>query len=1080
MKYLMFICCLVFQSSRVFSSKFNEHLQFHPEGDHYLKVGSNLHLFINCTTCNSDSDFDAKNIIVMKGSQRIHDDYLNYDYNAVELTIPNLRLTHSGFYKVFYGNTNVVQDLTKVSVIEEPGSPVNITCLSFEMTNLTCSFNLSKPTSSWYMKYKLSEGSWQTIPDKYCNRLSYTCWWDSIDMPRSNMTFKGLGANMSRVKIVVKNALWTKRETFTIRISEIVKYAPVQDIHAVMGTDSMLIQWGRSKNIPGTDVAVEYRITVKSDNNWIEPITRLIYNSTRKIESVEIDGLIPYDNYTVSVWNKVMDAKGDIYWSDPAIIGNRTLPTVSQYSVSMATGSYLMYECGEKFCVILYWKNPEERYWHGQLVGYQISVDTNYTFRQDGAHGLIAVQGISEYVRLKEPLSKTNNYLLGVSLVNTEGNSADVSPILIPAWEKANMMKVTWVSVEMLPSGDKISWEINPDLCSHIVSVTIYWCLNLNSSIVQCVSDFDWHTYDIDNGCEDNWQLISTNISGMIDLKYGVSIENHQFSGGIEWEKFRFKNIRNVPEKPMFRVNADKTMVTVNVLYASNYVSDFGRPDVYYISYSKASQKTQKKCTYDETKTEFPVNFSQPIYRISGLESGSQYYICVWSGNAAGLSEAGKPVSIKTNEDTNLKIIVALSIGGGVIIIIIIIICMCRCFKNWRRRIIDDNTGIRVPDFDRSEFASNEFDKNEHDITADSGKGDSSPSSVTQDSVSENRYMSESIVNRLDKVGMCDDLKPEDNSGNTVSAATPLIQDYSRASKPLAGENVEESFSLLDRQDSIDFDSGNSDIFGISNVDRDESVANNLSEYVDHDFGKKTEIQGLKNYVALTDLKRETSMKNEEDYLPHSSLGKATSTPIVKEMAKPNCADYVDECMNPMVNKQTYETPLFTGRPEHFYHEIKELEIEDEDDKDNHENSSAKGVNPSDKVTLENQSSDNSILDSYNVAYVGSKQSNDTNVISTDYIEVDTVVGVNLVAGPVSNNELGSGPVSNEKEKAGPGSNDHLRTGPVSNEKLETGPVFSNELEIETVPNDKYEAGSMSKDKLETEYIGMESILKIM
>ncbi|KAL4226582.1 receptor [Mactra antiquata] len=994
MKDLMFIFCLVFQSSLVFSSTFNERLQIYPKGDQYLLVGSDLHLYINCTTCNNESDFDVNNVILMKGSQGIHDVYYNYNDSAVELTIADVRLTDAGYYKAFYGDTDVVQSITKVSVMEEPGKPVNITCVSFEMTDLTCSFNLSKSTRSqvfWRMEVKLQDLLVYTVNCSNATEKVVRC---------SPVPSKYLRQfNMHDVIVYGVN------ETFKVNINKtfevnynlsIVKYAPVPDIKTVMGTDSVTIQWGRPKMLKYIpNVAVEYRITVKSDNDWIESITRYIYNSFKSKELVEIDGLIPYDNYTVSVWNKVKVAKGDIYWSDPVIVERTTLSAVSQHSVSMATGSYLMFDCNGKLCVNLFWKNPEERYWCGHVIGYEISVDTNYTVGPDGANGFIAAptvyidetNGISEYVRLEKVLSKTNDYLLGVSLVNTEGSSTDVSSILIPAWEKANMMKVTWVSVEMLPLGDKISWEINPDLCSHIVSVTIYWCLNQNSTIVECVSDFDWRTYDIENGCEDNWQLISTDLSGMTDLKYGISIENQQFSGGIEWEKFRFKNLRNVPDKPMFTANADDTMLTVTILYASNYVSEFGRPDVYYISYSKATQKTQKKCTYDGTSTDFPVDFSQQIYRIPGLEYGTQYYICVWSGNAAGLSETGEPRLIETIEDSNMKITIIVSclISGVVVIAFVIVGC---CFlKKWRRKIIEDNIGIVVPGCGEPEFGSTEFLKNEQDFTADSGKGDSPSTSVSQDSGS----LSENLVSRLDKLDMSDELKPEDTSRNMVPAPSPVLPGYFRASKPFTVENLNGSNSVLDWQDGIDFDSGNSD----------------------------------------------------EDDLPHSSwddiVDKAAVTPIVKEMAKPNCtADNVDKFKNPIVNIQTYENPAFSRRPEHFYHEVKELEIEHEAEEDNHNNTSAKGVNLNDKVTLENQSTGTSILDNYNVAYVGSKQSNYSNVTPTDYIKADTVVEVNLEAGPVSNDKLVAESASNEKLKAGLVSNDKVAAGPMSKDKLET------------------------------------------
>lgn len=57
--------------------------------------------------------------------------------------------------------------------------------------------------------------------------------------------------------------------------------------------------------------------------------------------------------------------------------------------------------------------------------------------------------------------------------------------------------------------------------------------------------NFDWHTFEVTDGCKDNVKEITTNSLGSEDFKYGVSIATAELSGGIHWENFRFKNLKD-------------------------------------------------------------------------------------------------------------------------------------------------------------------------------------------------------------------------------------------------------------------------------------------------------------------------------------------------------------------------------------------------------------------------------------------------------------------------------------------------------------------------------------------------------
>ncbi|XP_053394468.1 uncharacterized protein LOC123524766 [Mercenaria mercenaria] len=741
-----------------------------PNYDVWLLAGSDLQL--NCslrvqsngTDC--VQDYSVNKTRINKGNQDLPADIFDYhvEEKTLAMTIRHVTVNDSGTYICRYGDTDLVQAFRPVHIGEAPGEP-NLTCVSKNLNNLRCSFSLSRQPVNilidWTMEYRMGWGTSEV-----------NCFSNSDSVIICEPCPEDIWASYHTYTIFVEGVNETYgvqvNKTFTVKTNEsIVKPNPVAKLGFYNESSNVQLYWDGPRGLTyksEVNFAMDYKVTVTS--KW-DNRTEMIRNALESHKVFNLTDFIPFANYSVMVQAKPTAARRDIYWSSGSTVNFETPNTVSEHSVSMATGSYLMLDCGQHvMCPIIYWKNPARKFWNGPITGYKVIVEEfelsetvvlghinkrhignepAYRLKRVIKPSSENITGMSVSGALTTTMMRNEDYRVEIMLINSEGVSASSSELLIPNWTKGQMLKPVWISVEMDDSSVYISWYIDPKYCAGITTVSYYWCLldadkPFNSTFVSCKENFDWLTFNITNGCGNETAHKIGKSHDYSDVKYAVSVETDGVSGGLMWEKFRF-NKQDVPEKPLYSVNSEGTSLIIEILYAVYYNSEGGRPEQYSVVYSECLQGMG--CySGGGVKKKFMANFTKPVYTINDLKPGSQYSVYVTSENRFGKSVDGeliirnisKVTGLPNAGDSSNLAVVLGSVFGSLFLIVIVgvLIILCRKKHNqWTA-----GAKIEIPDMDEAAMLNGSYTRtdSEKDIKKlsddhDSGKGSDSPAS---------------------------------------------------------------------------------------------------------------------------------------------------------------------------------------------------------------------------------------------------------------------------------------------------------------------------------------------------------------
>ncbi|XP_045159484.2 uncharacterized protein LOC123524929 isoform X1 [Mercenaria mercenaria] len=703
-----------------------------PKDDVFIMAGSELQ--VNCSLKMLENgsdcvdDYNIYNITIRKGSKEFSSDLFEYfaGKKTLTLTIRNVTFEDDGFYNCVYGGN--IQSTMRMHIGEPPGAPENLSCISRNFNDLSCSFALSEkivniPTGN-KIKFKMNRQKWTNITESnyHCNKSMCTFWLNSRNDAPSAYTFTP--SAQYKIRAIAWNKLGKKSTDLEIgNTGSIVKPDPVDNIGFDFTKFSrrVRLRWSCPKDLTFSDssfIAMDYKIAVTSE--W-QNRTLLVENKTTAVMEHYIENLIPFTSYTVTVQAKPSAAVLDIYWSNTSVVTFVTLSTVSEHAVSVTAGSYMMVDPGRP---LLYWKNPARRYWYGNITGYKTMlekvvlsentvdelgrIDKGYNWKNPihiyGSEPLSEnIEGMAVSAVLNNKSLKENSYQVEMMLTNTEGVSSNRSKMIVPNWNIGQALRPEWVSVEIADSSVYISWYMDPEYCAVVTSVTYYWCIvdsihPFTNSNVSCKEQFDWKTVNISDGCGSRISHEIQNSADPHDIKYSVSVQtSSQLSGGMMWEKFRFSKY-NVPEKPLYAVSTDGTNLKVHILYGDYYTSKGGSPDNYSVEYRECLQNDDCLTGISNgTIHLFPANFINPVYMIGNMKSGSQYRVRVSSFNSVGRSEYGEQFKITFANDETVSVAGALGgTAGGIVCVFLLLVLIWYGRKKYND--IQIEASIKMPD----------------------------------------------------------------------------------------------------------------------------------------------------------------------------------------------------------------------------------------------------------------------------------------------------------------------------------------------------------------------------------------------
>ncbi|KAH3850763.1 hypothetical protein DPMN_093236 [Dreissena polymorpha] len=594
--------------------------------------------------------------------------------------------------------------------------PENLTCISYNFRNLTCSFSLDRKgvadrKVNWTMEYQTKPfRDWTALPPWKCNLAAFTCAWDSV-MERSNWTFNRATSHyLIRIKVETQNTSFWSRH-WNVSTSAIVKPGRVRSLNATLENASLLLNWKVPIYLSRTDFdPLDFRIRLQDRHVWDNRTiyVRAVNNSSNPNNDFRynVSMLLGNANYTVTVQVKPSQAPSDLYWSDPETETFNTNATAPTEAPTMADGGFVVNEVGQS-CekdfvnVTFYWKNPHVKYLRGKNDSYKINIENLKTI----------TTSTSMTPFLTTCLNRLGDYFVNVRLVNdVGGESPRSSNVTWGPWKKVSRARVEVVIVQEASDGVILEWSPPSDLCNAISNVTYYWCKSHRESddirLANCET-LNWKTNDtIDglcNGSVHHWLNNTGDPSGMRNavsgMRYAVSIATSNGTGGMVWDKYRYGNYNALPAQLNYQVSIStdaKTSMTVKI---SNHefpqVNQGGKPSAFQVIYSEVTTPGSA-CPLEKTPANYTANYLKSEITIAQLKSGATYVVCVRGVNHVGSGLYGQPFVLQLPEESISSLLVGI-VGAFIVgMFVLLMSCLLRKalpeIKNYVKRKTDITT----------------------------------------------------------------------------------------------------------------------------------------------------------------------------------------------------------------------------------------------------------------------------------------------------------------------------------------------------------------------------------------------------
>ncbi|XP_052791844.1 uncharacterized protein LOC128225990 isoform X2 [Mya arenaria] len=493
----------------------------------------------------------------------------------------------------------------------------------------------------------------------------------------------------------------------------IVKPSPVQELRYVFtdNNTTLVLSWKFPMSLTlGLIKAVEYSICLTPQEfhddkcqiyrpDFPEDIVeQYLVNTPDDYTFIDI---IPHYYYNASVRMRSVSATSDLYWSDPvwlAFMSPDSEPALAPIVTGASYQRYNFSSSAQTYSLIIYWKNPPNETWGGNITGYKVVVmaisDSLVTSHPRQLGRMVqeevnivyteTFEGLRSHAELNTHLNTTQAYRVHVIMTNTMGDSPVSDSVNVSSMVEGHGPVASWVSVQLGGDSTVVSWSTGQENCHDLANVTYYWCEVSEPisdyTLIKCLN-LDWYTVSANGECNGSMVLNST--GDQSGVRYAVSLTtSSERNGGIVWDLYRFSSFDKEPGPPIYKLSRENETVTVEMtILLVPIINQGGQPLKYQIVYAPVKSQDDNRCPTGGESLTVPANLSSNEYRITGVQSGVQYSVCARGVNNAGNGAYGdSDVTQKIFQNvaelgsSEVPLIVGLVVPGVIIAAIVFIV----------------------------------------------------------------------------------------------------------------------------------------------------------------------------------------------------------------------------------------------------------------------------------------------------------------------------------------------------------------------------------------------------------------------
>ncbi|KAL5015805.1 hypothetical protein ScPMuIL_005394 [Solemya velum] len=643
--------------------------------DPYVFINKELTLTCNLTTYEPGEDSTGL-YFTRKNNELIPKKYLHIkSTRSIQLKMPVRSAEDGGNYICKLNKTGLPAVIgNQIVVVDHEVTPVkDIECRVYNWENMTCSWDLGQ---EYVHPDHLSVSLAWTIngPQYDCPHQTLTScsWWadDGADTFKDNMWYI--------MRIIVTNKekdKTTASEIFKINTRNIVKPAVIDGLVSSKNSTCVTLNWSHPKKFHDITYKVKMLSQWEESRQWQE-----IYSGG--LQSYTQCNLTPHTSYLVQVACKPTLAG---YWSDYITVAIQTDESVPGAEPPILPGSYVEQPCVENNCRKdrIYWKPLPEKYCHGDITSYTITVEDPRSGRK-GENFYFTGKVNSGELKLK----RSRTYILQIAASTRKGMSPYFSSLILPATtekppgpedfivEASHQSERTLLTLRWKKHHH--SWPNNN--WKKVMGYTVYWCRGSHLSLI-CEEPIQWRRL------EPKKHNFTMELQDVMFDKYlfGISLEMESSSGqvvssGLKWHDCIYKkNMRPQNPPKNFHLSNFQPDHCLSLEWGSlQCYEKIGHIQSYLLRYCPAHNGGN--CT--GSISEMRVSGKATRALIRNLEVGKVFKVWIMAESTTGPGPSSSPV-YSTVVDRSLKSdeIAGLAVG----IILILIICLFGLFAGFRR-----------------------------------------------------------------------------------------------------------------------------------------------------------------------------------------------------------------------------------------------------------------------------------------------------------------------------------------------------------------------------------------------------------
>ncbi|KAG8196560.1 hypothetical protein JTE90_003574 [Oedothorax gibbosus] len=500
----------------------------HPYGDstqdYNIQVGGNL--IVDCIL----NEGPLPDIEIPVNSSYLafkkdgHDPFLTENTVTVNsrkarLTIPNARVEDSGVYYclILLPKENKPVCLTEINVGYPPQNVSNFKCISRNLDNLTCTWDVKpNPIRTNYTLKKLLFNSANYAQDCPQRNYSTFCQWrDDTDPPYDKMP-----GNKTFV-VTGNNSLGSIENVFILDHYELVIPNSPENLSGdEIGKNYISVRWEPPTMTPVvTKPVLYYQLWLQELRSTKED--KIVVEAGTETFSYTFDNLIPYYMYNISVRCRVNYTEKEDMWSTIVSQIFRTKADVPYSIPEVNSQAFVIHNYGIYRNTTLYWKPISKRSYNGEDFHYHIVYYQNNHPKTSSQ----SVKSKTPHVQVGH-LHNNTAYTLHIHSANSEGISQGFQTIVIDERDK---ILPSVKDIRAISNGIghyNLSWSKASS--SYPVNYTVFWCEGRKPG--QCDGPIQWREKTVE---DTSFSLVVADVNS--NFQFAIATGQNNRSSGMQW-----------------------------------------------------------------------------------------------------------------------------------------------------------------------------------------------------------------------------------------------------------------------------------------------------------------------------------------------------------------------------------------------------------------------------------------------------------------------------------------------------------------------------------------------------------------